>query len=164
MLLWLATAMQPWNELYADNVFVSTGVLFAHLTGIFVAGGTAVTADRRMLHVLRRPDLQSSHLENTPSIHRTVLRGLTVAIAAGVLLFLADVETLAGSLVFRVKLGLVFLLLMNGLFMMKVERQLATASGGDLDRSPWQRLGLHARVSQALWFSTLLAGVALRSA
>ncbi len=163
MLQWLIQVTAPWNELYADSAVLSTGIVFVHLAAILVAGGTAMTADRRMLAALRTPDLRKGYIEGAESVHRTVIRALAIVIAAGVLLFLADVESLADSVVFRVKLVLIFMLLMNGLIIMKFERGLLSAPEEISNEPRWLRLGVTARVSLTLWLSTLLAGVALRN-
>jgi len=75
---------------------------------------------------------------------------------SGVLLFGADVETFLYSRIFWLKMGLMVLLLINGLLLLRGERQ---AQRGEPDA--WARLHYTAVASLVLWFLTTLAGVAL---
>jgi hypothetical protein len=78
-------------------------------------------------------------------------------------MFLGDVESLAGSGVFWTKLALVFLLLTNGFVITRIEERMRSAQSSVPGEMPWRPLLLTARISQLLWFATLLAGVTLRT-
>jgi hypothetical protein len=81
---------------------------------------------------------------------------------SGVALFFTDVETFAESVAFWVKMGLVALLLLNGLLMTRTESVLRRSADGDT--ASWGRLRTTAFASGVLWLATLLAGVALTNA
>ena len=163
MLDWLIRVAAPWNTLYSDNTLVSTAVVFIHLGAILVAGGTALAADRRILRSRQQPTLRIGYLDDARATHRLVVGALAVAAAAGVMMFLGDVETLATSPVFWIKLALVGMLLTNGLMITKVEKRMRSKGEKLSDEVYWQPLRHTARISQTLWFATLLAGVALRT-
>lgn len=163
MLHWLARAAGPWNALFADNALISTTVLFVHLAAIVVAAGTAMSADGQALRSLRFPEMRARYLEAAAFVHRTVVLALVVAMVAGFLLFLSDVEEFAESNIFCVKLALIFLLLANGFAITRIEKRLLGANENPPDLLGWSQLRLAARASQTLWFATILAGVALRN-
>lgn len=163
MLDWLANFAAPWNALYSDSAVISTTVVFVHLAAIVIAATTALDADRRALRCINTLAERTAHLDSAVSGHRTVILALSVVVAAGVLLFLADVEALAGSLIFRAKLLLIALLLGNGFAIMKIEKKLKSNPENLLGGRIWRPLGVTARISQALWFATIFAGVALRN-
>ena len=156
---------EPWRSLYADSTVVSTTVLSAHLGGMLIGGGLAVSTDRMTFRRWRADAAERArHLEELGGTHRTVLAALGIVFATGLLLFLSDVEEFAGSLFFWIKLTLVALLLVNGWMMTRTESALrASTAGGGAERL-WRRLRLAAATSAALWLATLLAGVALMNA
>ncbi len=163
MLHWLTEFAAPWNTLFADNALVSTGVFFLHITGVVVAAGTALSADRLALKSARFPELRAQYIKAAASVHRIVVFALAFVALAGVMLFLSDVAEFAGSLVFKAKLALVFLLLINGFAITRIEDGLRKATDPATADAGWHRLSLTARASQTLWFTTILAGVALRN-
>lgn len=163
MLEWLAGIAAPWSKLYSDNEAVSTAVVYLHLAAIMVAGSAALAADRRMLRSKRNPALRVGYLEDAPSTHRIVISALVFAVVAGVLMFLGDVEALAGSPLFWTKLTLVFMLLTNGFVITRIEERMRSAKRAVTAEMQWGPLLVTARVSQILWFATLLAGIALRN-
>lgn len=163
MLDWLARFAAPWNTLYSDSPVISTTVVFAHLAAIVVAAATALGADRRALRCITDREDRTGYLAAADAVHRTILLALSVVIAAGVMLFLADVAALAGSLIYRVKLLLIVLLLGNGLAIMKIENRLRSNPENLSRENAWAPLGITARFSQTLWFATIFAGVALRN-
>jgi hypothetical protein len=153
----------PWKHLYDHSKVLATVVVFAHLAALLVGGGLALATDRATLRAWRgAPDARERQLAELGLTHRTVIASLIVVFASGVLLFLADVETFAGSIVFWVKMGLVLLLLLNGLVMTRVEGVLRRkAVPGGAQTTLWRRLRVTAVVSGVLWLTTLLFGVAL---
>jgi uncharacterized membrane protein len=168
----LAHSAQRWKDLYDDTTPLSVGVTYVHLASLLVGGGIALATDRATLRAGRgaAPD-RERHLAELGLTHRAVIGGLVVSFLSGVLLFLADVDTFATSIAFWVKMGLVALLLLNGVVMTRIEsalrRRAAEATGAGAERGEdailWQRLRVSAGMSVALWMTTLLAGVALTS-
>jgi hypothetical protein len=163
----LAQLAAPWQSLYGDSPLIATTVAGAHLGALVVGGGLALAADRGTLRALRAGlEGRRRHLEELRDVHRPVLIALAVVWASGVLLFAADVESLAASPAFWVKLGLVALLLANGAVLARTERALRRAPDGEApDAAPlWRRLRRASVASAALWLAVVLAGVAVVNA
>jgi hypothetical protein len=109
--------------------------MFSHLGGLLLGGGGAVAADRASLRAVRASaSQQASHLRELALVHRVVILGLSLTFASGLLLAAADVETYATLPVFWLKMAMIGLLLSNGLWMRRTERELA---GGSV---AWKRL------------------------
>ena len=150
---------QPWASIFNNSRALSSGVMFAHLSGLVLGGGGAVAADRASLRAVRASEAQrQSHLSELGLVHRVVLWGLSVTFLSGLLLAAADVETYATLPAFWVKMGLIALLLGNGLFMQRAERALSSGTPA------WRRLHVTAVLSLLLWFAVLLASTFLTSA
>lgn len=150
---------QPWASIFNNSRAVSSGVMFAHLSGLVLGGGGAVAADRASLRAVKASATQqASHLKELGLVHRVVLWGLSVTFLSGLLLAAADVETYATLPAFWIKMSLIALLLGNGYWMQRSERALA---GGT---PAWRRLHIAALVSLVLWFAVLLASTLLTSA
>jgi hypothetical protein len=88
--------------------------------------------------------------------HRLVIGGLATVVISGLLLLLADLDTFLGSKVFWLKMGLMVLLLANGLIVTLLERR---ALNGETNA--WSRLRMAAGASLTLWFLVTLFGAAL---
>ncbi len=159
----LAQFAAPWNEMYSDSPVISTLLVFVHLGAIMIAAGTAFRTDRRALRCVGAQEDRPAYLRSAVLVHRSVIRALAVVIVAGVLLFLADVEALAQSPIFRTKLVLIALLLGNGLAIMQVEKRLRIQMQDTPGEHSWRPLAMTARLSQILWVATILAGIALRN-
>jgi hypothetical protein len=155
----LTTLAQPWASLFNNSRVVSSGVMFSHLSGLVLGGGGAVAADRASLRAVRATATQqTSHLRELGLVHRVVIWGLGITFVSGLMLAAADVETYATLPAFWIKMGLIALLLGNGVSMQRAERALA---GGT---PAWRRLHVTAIVSLVLWFAVLLASTFLTSA
>src|SRR4051794_10729898 len=159
----LSALADPWKDLYGDSKVLETLVVFLHVAPLVVGGGLALASDRATLRAGRHdwPE-RRRHLLELAGAHRVVLGSLALMFVSGIALFLSDVETFATSWVFWVKMGLVALLLANGLVMTRTERALAAV--GDASASPepeWRRLRTVAVASGVLWLATTHAGVAL---
>jgi hypothetical protein len=88
-----------------------------------------------------------------------VITGLVVVVISGLAMLTADIETFFGSWIFWTKMGLVAVLLLNGLMMMRAETALAKDAA---PASPaWVSLRRGAIVSLALWFIITALGVAI---
>lgn len=147
-----------WSSIYGNHTAVSVSVLFLHLGGLLVAASAALTTDRQVLRAVSA-DEQQRVLAALPAAHGTVIGGLAVVVASGVLMTLADLEFMLHEPLYYVKLLAVALLLANGWQLQRAER--AAASGLTKD---WNRLRLTARLSGVLWFATVLVGVMLSKA
>jgi uncharacterized membrane protein len=156
----LVKAAEPWAKFYGDYKAVSAAVLFLHLVPLIIAAGAAFMADRDMLRVTRAgPAERAQQLGELASIHRIVLFGLVLSFVSGVLMFLSDIETFLGSVFLWIKLGLVALLLVNGVMMTRVEKSLERKPD---DEALWSRMRTIAWMSATLWLATTLAGVVLK--
>ena len=155
----ISDLMQPWATLFSNSRVVSSGVMFGHLSGLVLGGGGAVAADRASLRAVRASETQqASHLRELGLVHRAVIWGLTITFVSGLLLALADVETYATLPAFWIKMGLIAMLLGNGVSMQRAERALAAGTVA------WRRLHVTAVLSLVLWFAVLLASTFLTSA
>ena len=154
----LVTLLEPWAEAYGNSSVLSTLVVFGHLAGLLLAGGTAVVLDRGTLRAFHGPaDEQRRQLDALQASHRWVIGGLALSALTGVLLLTADIETYVVSAIFWTKIGLIVLLLVNGFAMTRTEHGARNAP----DAAPWGALRSRAITSLVLWFAVLLAGVAL---
>jgi uncharacterized membrane protein len=148
-----------WGEYYGDHALLRTAVTYAHVGGLLVSGGLALANDRIILRTREAPLAERTlRLHDLHRLHRTVVGGLAVVAASGVAMFLADLETYSGAWLFWCKMGLVALLLGNGLAVVRAERAL----GQDPESAPgWGRLRRTAAVSTVLWLLIALLGTAL---
>jgi hypothetical protein len=146
-----------WGSFYANHALARTLITFAHIGGLVLAGGAAMTIDRGLLWSARRgTERPETHLAAARSSHGFVLWGLALVTISGLLLFAADVDTFWASRVFWIKMALIALLVVNGAVLMRSER---LASAGEV--SAWRPLRWTAAASLVLWSLTTLAGVAL---
>jgi uncharacterized membrane protein len=153
----LKTVLESWSSLYSNHAALRTGIEFLHIGGLLAGGGCAIAADRTTLMAMRdEPLTRAAKLSSLKGIHRIVLAGLFVVILSGLLLFGADVDTYLYSKVFWIKMGLMLLLMVNGVVLIRAEHH---AEHGD--PVAWTRLAITATASLALWLLTTLAGAAL---
>lgn len=153
----LVHATHGWARLYADTKVVSIGVIFVHFAGLLLGGGAAVAADRETLKAARESEpVRADHLAFLGTVHTIAIAGLVMLFTSGIAMFLADLDTFWSARIFWVKMGLVALLLANGLVMRHAE-QLARA----LPDKAWVRLRTTSIVSLGLWFAIVLAGTIL---
>ena len=156
----LVNLLKPWNDYYSHSKAAETVVQFLHIGGLVLAGGLAMSADRGTLRALRIAAADRTHYtRELGAVHRWVLTGLTIVVASGVALLASDIETFFGSWVFWTKMGLVALLLLNGLQMTRIEAALRRDAS---DASPhWPQLRRTAITSLVLWFVITAFGVTL---
>lgn len=163
----LVAALQPWQSAYSNSKIIPAVVTTIHLIALLFGGGLAVAADRATLRVGRRGATDhATQLAELRAVHKPVLVALVALFASGVMLAAADLETFATSPVFWVKLGLVALLLLNGLVLERTETRLRSLSAREVVpaarvQSLWRRLRRSAVCSLALWTATLVAGTIL---
>jgi uncharacterized membrane protein len=154
----LVTLFEPWASYYSDSHLAQTLVTFAHIGGLVVGGGTAITADRGTLRMASDVD-RRRHLLEIGRSHRLVVASLVVVVISGLLLFASDLETYWGSPIFWMKMALVAVLLVNGARMQRVERKATLESV--VSSAQWAAMRGTARASLILWLAITLAGVAL---
>ena len=162
----VAAAAKPWASLYSDSTAVSSAVTFLHLGGLLFAGGLAVASDRATFRAMRGNDDERSRLlVDLSNSHTWVVAGLVVIFISGILQALSDVKTFAYSPTFWIKMGLVVLLLANGVVLQRTERQLRAgvllSQGAPSVPRLWSRLRFTAAASMTLWTAIVLAGVIL---
>ncbi len=155
----LVDAAGGWARVYADHTLVSAGVMFVHLAGLLLGGGAAVAADRGTLRAARKPQpAREDHLAFLGTVHGIAITGLAMLAVSGVAMLLADLETFWTATAFWVKMGLVALLLANGLLMRLAERRARTRSGDG-----WRLLKAAATASLLLWLAIVLVSTILAS-
>ncbi|RPJ76692.1 MAG: hypothetical protein EHM24_01690, partial [Acidobacteria bacterium] len=153
----LVHATQGWARLYADSRVVSVGVTYFHFAGLLLGGGAAVAADRGTLKAAQEAEpVRADHLAFLGSVHRVALAGLVMLAVSGGAMFLGDPETFWSATVFWTKMGLVAVLLANGLLMRQAEGAARARPAG-----AWRRLQATSVVSLALWFAIVLASTIL---
>jgi hypothetical protein len=157
---------EPWQKLYAHSTVVATLVLFGHVAGLLVAGALTLSAEASALRLdLHDDDARRRYFRNVTSARRSTGLALAIAMLSGALLFLTDLEAFAVSTVFWMKMGLVALLLTNGIVASRLDAQLSCASdeASAAKENLWRRRRLSARATAVLWFSLVLSGSALAS-
>ena len=163
----LEDAFQPWASAYSDSTALSTTVTAIHLLGMLIGGGLAIAADRATLRISHElPGERERHLGELKAVHRPVLIALTVLFLSGLAMMTADLDTFLKSPVLWLKIGLVALLVINGVILERTEAKLRRNGGPDQGPPPdlWGRLRAAAVASITLWIATLVAGTILTSA
>lgn len=162
----LAMTLEPWKTYYADHDGVSTAITAIHVAAIVIAGGLAIAADRMTLRVVKRASHDRAlHIRELHDVHRPVIFALIAIVFTGLLMAASDVEEFTAKPVFWIKMGLIAVMLINGLLMQKAEsRVMQDTSGSNAAADPlWSRLSTFARVSMVLWITITIAGVVLAS-
>lgn len=160
----------PWQAAYSDSTLISTSVTTVHVVALVFGAGLAIAADRATLRHSKDNDTERLRLLGEIEMtHRPVLIALALMFASGAALAAADIKTFADAPVFWIKLGLVTLLLMNGVVLERTEASLKKGNSleilsADRSRKMWKRLRRSAVLSIALWTATIVAGTALVNA
>jgi hypothetical protein len=153
---WLAAIFRHWASFFGEHPAVSIGVAFVHVAGLLWGGGRAVTADLLTLRSGGRAEfLAAGHLRFLAASHRDVLRGLALTAGTGLLLFAADAQHYLETWTYWAKMAGVGLLLVNGLFLRRLEGPLE-GEGGE---AAWPAARRHAGLSVVFWFVTVLLGL-----
>jgi hypothetical protein len=151
----LASAVESWAAFYDAHHVVSVSVRYLHLVGLVVGGGTAVATDRQILMSARSVPTERARL--VPALHashRVVVPALAVVVLTGVLMTASDTGTFFASRLYWSKIGLVALLLANGLGLLAAERAVVRERANG-----WRWLVFVSGVSLVLWLAILFAGV-----
>ena len=155
----------PWRHVYSDSTTLSTSVTALHLLAMLFGGGLAIAADRTTLRLKgENPEMRQQHLVDLNAVHRPVLIALTIQFLTGIAMLTSDLKTFIGSPALWVKLGLVALLLINGVLLQNTESALRRSSERDVSSGLWGRLRFNAISSLVLWSATLVAGITLVNA
>jgi hypothetical protein len=156
----LASTVESWAAFYDAHRMVSVTVRYLHLAGLVVGGGTALFTDRHVLRAARSgPSERAASLAALAASHRVVVPALAVVALTGLLMTASDTATFLGSRLYWSKMGLVTLLLLNGVGLLAAER---AASRGR--PRGWRWLGLVSGMSLCLWLVILFMGVWLAAA
>ena len=120
-----------------------------------MGGGTALAADRQMLKAARSgPSARTGLVAALGAAHRVVVPALALMVITGVLMTLSDTDTFLVSPLYWTKMGLVGLLLLNGIGLLAAEHAVASERPNG-----WRWLGLTSAASLTLWLAVLFAGV-----
>jgi uncharacterized membrane protein len=159
----LVTVLEPWKTFWADHEAVSTAVTATHIAAIVVGGGLAIAADRMTLRMRNRDNAQRlAHAREIKDVHRPVIAALSLVVISGLLMAASDIEEFFENPVFWIKMGLIVVLLINGLMLQKSENAILENDGAMTD-TLWGRLSMFSRVSMTLWVVITVAGVVLAS-
>ena len=159
----LATALQPWKDLYGGSTALSVTLTFAHLGSMMVGGGLAIAADRTVLKAGKPSDATArlAIADAVGDVHRPVVLALVVSGISGTLQLAADLESFAVNKVMWVKLGLLVILAVNGFLMLRDEKAVRREEGS---AKAFGALRVRAVTSVVLWLAITLAGVGLMQA
>lgn len=171
----LTTLVQPWANLYADHPTLAAVVLTLHVLSMFVGGGMAIAADRRvMLATPTTAETVRTVLGELSTTHTIVISSLAITLASGIAIFATDVTVFSVSTIYWTKMALLTLLLLNGDRLRRAERTAirtidATQVGPTDPAMPfpqraWRDVRRSAVASVALWLSVVALGVVLANA
>jgi len=156
----LASTVESWAAFYDAHRLVSVAVRYLHLAGLLVGGGAALATDRHVLRAARSGESERvASLAALGASHRVVVPALAVVALTGLLMTASDMPTFLGSRVYWSKMGLVTLLVLNGIGLLAAER---AASRGRAHG--WRWLGVVSGASLCLWLVILFMGVWLTAA
>jgi uncharacterized membrane protein len=157
----LATALQPWADLFAESTWLSTALITLHVVAMFLAGGVAVGADRQLLITRSGEQASSALLPMLSATHGWVIAALAVTNLSGIALATADIATYAVSWAFWAKMGTLLLLLANGVRMRRIEAAAERDGEAEGALSPMPALRRSAQLSFAGWVVIVVLGVVI---
>jgi len=151
---------ETWASLYSNSVAIRSAVSFAHFGGMITGGGTAIAADLNMLSALRRqPTPWHDELSRFRHTHLVVIVSLVVVVVSGVLLMFKDLDAMLESRPFWIKMALFLALLLNGLLVVRAEKQASAGAAG-----AGRLLRFASVASLILWLAVTLAGTVVPNA
>ena len=145
--------LEAWTEIYSNSAIWRSAVLYAHIAGILVGGGSAIAIDRL---TLLAPTNDAQQLRHIGGVHKLVVTAIAIIALSGLLMLAANFETYIVSKVFWTKMLLVVFLLINGLRLVGAERAVRTGAS-----SGWGRLRGASITSIVLWLLIALLGSVL---
>lgn len=156
----LASAVESWAAFYDKHQLVSVTVRYLHLAGLLVGGGTALATDRHVLRAARRGESErAASLAALDASHRIVVPALALVALTGLLMTASDLPTFLGSRIYWSKMGLVTLLLVNGVGLLAAERAVSRGRARG-----WLWLVVVSGASLCLWLVILFMGSWLTAA
>lgn len=156
----LTPTVNAWADFYGHHQFVSVSIRYLHLAGLIVGGGTALAIDRQVLGAVRSgPGARPGIVAVLDASHRVVVPALALVVTTGLLMTASDTDTFFASRLYWSKMGLVGLLLLNGLGLLAAERAIV----GERPKG-WHWLGVTSAASLVLWLTILFFGVWLTAA
>jgi hypothetical protein len=156
----LTSGLNSWADFYGHHQMVSVSIRYLHLAGLVTGGGTALALDRRVLGAARSgPGARAGLVAALDASHRVVVPALAVVVTTGLLMTASDTDTFFASRLYWSKMGLVGLLLLNGLGLLAAERAIV----GERAKG-WLWLGATSAASLVLWLTILFFGVWLTAA
>ena len=149
-------AVSWWALYYSNHQMVSLTVHYLHLAGILIGGGTAIAADREVFASARinDRDCRAAAVAVVQRAHGIVGPALGVMLVSGVLMAMADWTTFVASTLFWIKMGLVGLLLANGVGLIAAGRLHAASQPTHI----WRRIVAASGASFLLWLLILWMG------
>ena len=167
----LTTLVQPWANLYADQPTLAAVVLTLHVLSMFVGGGMAIAADRRVISAApTTAEAARTVLADLSTTHTIVIRALAITLVSGFAIFATDVTVFSASTVFWTKMSILTVLLLNGAHLRRAERtamrtvdavQAGLTDTSPFPQRPWRNVHRAAVASLALWLSLVTLGVVL---
>jgi hypothetical protein len=152
----LKDALDSWASLYSHAPVLRTTVGFAHVGGLVVSGGWAITTDRAIIGTSAADvEMRRQRLRQLHSSHAYVIVGLFVVVVSGLLLLAADTDTYLSSTVFWTKMAAIALLGANGAWLRRAGWR------ADEDPAAWPLLRRRAMASMILWGAVTALGAAL---
>ena len=124
----------------------------AHITGIAILFGSIVPLDLRLMGCFRQVPIRTLSRVLVP----VAAAGLTLAVAAGFLLFSIRAVQYAGTTLFQIKMALVACGIANALLLRKAEAW--EGARDDIASPPPPRLRAAGALSIALWLSVIFCG------
>lgn len=168
MLETLTTLTQPWADYYAESAWLPTAIIAIHVLALFVGGGIALGADRRVIQ--STPGHGEAYLAAAADLnatHSIVIGALVLTNLSGLALFTSDVGTFWGSRVFWAKMATLVVLVLNGVRMRSTEARLLANARNTVEMAvagpeltgPYETLRTHAWVSVLGWCVIVVLGV-----
>ncbi|HEX8031876.1 MAG TPA: hypothetical protein VF491_25595 [Vicinamibacterales bacterium] len=141
-----------WASIYANSPATRSAIMFAHVGALVVGGGTAIAADLDAMRKLRQTEAANADFDQLQGTHRLVISCLSIVVASGVALMLADFDSYVASTAFWIKMAVFVALIVNGALLVR-----APSSGGDAARVR-RRVRTLIAASVTLWLVTTLLG------
>lgn len=161
----LTVALEPWKTYWADHTSVSNAITAGHVVALLLGGGLAIAADRMTLRVVRRsaPE-RAMHAQELHDTHRPVVIAIAFIVLTGLLMLGSDIAEFVAKPIYWIKMGMVVLLLINGLMLQRAEMRVLAGTTNSNAMSPdglWKHIALYARFSITLWIAITVAGIVL---